>query len=248
MKKVFLSLAALAFVATGAVSCSSDDGGNGGSNDDTPGQNDDTPGEGDDTPGDGDDTPGAEGSSFVYNGTTYTLEKNVFVIQGSEEEGAQLSPYNYEDGGESYVVSEWFLEAFPEFEQGSQPTHFMRIYFDVEAHDNGDGTYSLNLPNQAENIFPYQVMTIANGQILTDSGYDYGNITLDFNSFVLGDTTLEVNYQGADSNVSFSYDGASGVVFDNWTEGAGTNSVSSVSNSPKMRQAHTNVDLNLSRK
>src|SRR5690606_41371951 len=72
MKKVFLSLAALAFVATGAVSCSSDDGGIGGEN---PGQNDDTPGGNVDTPGE-EQTP----NTVDFNGEAIPLIGSYFEL------------------------------------------------------------------------------------------------------------------------------------------------------------------------
>jgi|SRR5690606_6651873 len=212
MKKVFLSLAAITLVATGSLTMTSC-----GSDDSTP-------------PVVNDDNTPIDGNKFVYDGQTYVLDANSFMIQGQDNQFS-LGEYNYEEGGESYVVTEWSAEAYPETAEGEQPEYFIRILFDVEAKDNGDETYSLQMPHEAENVFPYQILTVENGALLSNTEYAYGSVDLDFNNFVLGESSLSVDYTSDESvnGVQFNFSGASGLSIFNWqnvpAEKAAKNSV-----------------------
>lgn len=213
MKKVFLSLATVAFVAAGTLtmtSCGSDDST---TTAPTPGGEDDT------TPGDGDDTTPV-GNTFVYNGETYVIDSNVFLVQGDPEKGFTLGSYQYEDGEDApvYNVSEWIAEAAPVTAPGEQPDHFIRIYFDVEVKDNGDGKYILQSPTETENVFPYQILTVENGQILSDSGYAYGDVEVNFNAFADSEEGIDTDFNGNDAinGVQFNYNGVSNFAVWNW--------------------------------
>lgn len=232
MRKVFLSLAALAFVATGAVSCSSDDGG--------------SPAPQDDNVTPQDDNVVVEGSNFMYNGQTYTLDFNTFAIQGTEE-GASIASYSYEEGGDSYAVTEWRAQAYPDFEDGSQPTHFLVVYFDVEVLDNGDDTYSVQLPNETENVFPYQVITVENGEVLSNSNYAFGQVSVNFDVFNLGEEELNVTYDGSDAvnSVTFNFTGISGLSVSDWQEVGSASTQSFSTNQSTMRKARTNINTSL---
>src|SRR5690606_12381651 len=136
MKKVLLSLAALAFVATGTVSCSSDDGGpnnGGGTNDDTPGTGDDTPG-GDDTQG-GDDTPGGT-STFTWDCAEYDVDTATTGVVVNAE--SQMRAFNLDtdgDGEGDTIVTRWivYTHAGDDFQTASEG-----VYTEVYIPVNGD--------------------------------------------------------------------------------------------------------------
>ncbi len=207
MKKIFLSFAALALVAVGTVSCGGDDSSPVKPTTDTP--TTDTP----TTDSPSTDTPTPTGNKFVVDGVEYTIDANSFTVHGTQSEGVYINQYSYEEGGEAYFVSEWMAEAYPTFEEGGQPSHFIRVYFDVEALDNGDNTFTVQMPNQAENIFPYQILTVKDGALLSDTEYSYGNVSINFNTFDLTENSLNVNYNASETvnGATFNYNGGSGL-------------------------------------
>ncbi len=216
MKKVFLSLAALAFVATGSLTMTSC----GGDDDSTPTVpgNPGNPGE-PGNPG----TPITANNSFVYNGVNYEVESAYYVINSLNPDDADATPeyatYNYgtEANPVVHTVTEWFLEATPSFAQGQQPSHFIRIYFDVVAGEDAEGNPTLRLPN-ASTVIPYQVMTIANGSLLSNSEVAIGEIDLTFDVFALQGDVLTTAFNGKDNvnDVDFDFNGQSGLGFDDW--------------------------------
>lgn len=219
MRKVFLSLAALAFVATGSLTMTSC----GGDDDSTP-VNPGQPGQ----PGEPGE-PGNPGNitannSFVYNGVNYEVNNAYYVINSlnpdaGDDAEPEFATYNYgtEENPVVHTVSEWYLEATPTFSQGQQPTHFIRIYFDVVAGQDAEGQPTLKLPN-ASTVLPYQVMTIANGAVLSDSEFALGEIDMTFNVFALQGDILTTAFNGKDNvnNVNFDFNGQSGLILDDW--------------------------------
>ena len=207
MKKIFLSLSAIALLAVGTVACSSsDDSGS------TP-----TP------PGPGPEpTPEVAENSFIYDGEEYELNGNVYLVQSVDEENISYSNFSYVEGEDApvYTVTEWMMEAYPTTPQGQQPSHFIRILFDVEAGVNAAGEPVLRSPAQAENVFPYQVITVSNGKLLSNSNYAYGKIDIDFKTFAINGETLTTSYSGLESvnDVLFDFTGNSGFILNNWME------------------------------
>ena len=163
MKKVFLSLAALAFVATGAVSCSSDDGGNGGEN---PGQNDDTPGE-------GDDTPGTEGNVFNWNGTDYTVDTTIMGNIGTQQEGSSLFELDLDqDGTTDVLATQWVIGAFNGPVGGyGDATNIVETSIYVPVAGEGENL-TLVYPQEAEEIYLANTVVLTDGAVVAPTESD----------------------------------------------------------------------------
>jgi len=208
MKKVFLSLATIAFVAAGSLTVTSCGG------------DDSTPNPG---PGPGPEPEPVLTENFVkYDGKYYKLNSNTFLIQSNAEKTAPaFAEYSYVEGGESYVVSEWVAAAWLS-EDGADPEYELQVYFDVEAKEGtnteGQTTYQLQMPNQTENVFVYRIAVLKNGEIVADTESNYGKIEVNFNVFNLTDSSLNVDYDGKNSvnDITFDYNGASGLSLTQW--------------------------------
>lgn len=163
MKKVFLSLAALAFVATGAVSCSSDDGGTTGGNDDV--VNDDTPG--------GDDTPGEESNVFNWNGTDYEVDTTIMGMIGTSADGASLFELDLDqDGTVDVLATQWIIGAFngPVGGYGSA-TDVVETSIYVPVAGEGENL-TLVYPQEAEEIYLASTAVLTNGTVVAPAETD----------------------------------------------------------------------------
>src|SRR5690606_38794893 len=269
MKKVFLSLAALAFVATGAVSCSSDDGGNGGEN---PGQNDDTPGGNDDTPGE-EQTPNTvdfNGEEFPLNGSYFELAtKNYDLVdEAGQPTGETMEApivYNYPDGGYANV----YYVNLGHIEGEEQNVYFYAAYLvqnptivieNGSIADFGD----LVLPHQAENIAFATAYGTVNGTVVQSAE---GTGDLMINTLVLegldavtsyenldveGETDLVTTFAHGSNNLSFKYNGATALFTYNESE-QGETSTSSVNSSSmgvkkQLLSGFESLDINVIKK
>ncbi len=209
MKKVFLSLATIAFVAVGSLtmtSCGSDDS---------------TTNPGGENPGGenpGGENPGGIKNFVKVNGETLELDSNTFLIQSTADKKLSVIKTAYEEGGEEYVVTEWVAAAW--LKNGDQkPEYELQVYFDVEAKEGSTaGTYGLQLPNQTENVFPYRITVIKDGKAISDTKYAFGKVEVNFNVFNLGESSLEVDYNGNNSvdDTKFNFNGASGMSLTQW--------------------------------
>lgn len=207
MKKVIFSLKSVALVAMASmamVSCSDDDT--------TPAPN----------PNPEPENPVLTENFVKYDGKYYKLNANTFLIQSTaDKKNAALAEYSYVEGGESYVVSEWVGVSWLS-EGDADPEYELQVYFDVEAkevtNDQGQTGYQLQMPNQTENVFVYRVAVIKNGEIVADTESAYGSIEVNFNVFNLGDTSLDVDYDGKNSvnDITFDYNGSSGLSLMQW--------------------------------
>lgn len=169
MKKVFLSLAALAFVATGAVSCSSDDGGNGGED---PGQNDDNPGGDDDTPGGDDDTPGTEGNVFNWDGTDYAVDTTVFGWVGTADGPTPLNVDTDGDGAGDTVMTQWVIGAFNGPAGGyGDATDLVETSIFVPVEGEGEDAQVV-LPQESEEIYLANTVVVVGDQVVAPGEAD----------------------------------------------------------------------------
>lgn len=272
MKKVFLSLAALAFVATGTVSCSSDDGGSTGGNDDV--VNDDTPG-GDDTPGE-EQTPNTvdfNGEEFPLNGSYFELATRNYdlVDEAGQPTGETMEApiiYNYPDGGYANV----YYVNLGHIEGEEQNVYFYAAYLvqnptiviqNGSIADFGD----LVLPHQAENIAFATAYGTINGTVVQSVEGNVGSGDLMINTLVLqglegissyeeleveGETDLVTTFAHGSNDLSFKYNGATALFTYNESEQEET-STSSVNSSSmgvkkQLLSGFESLDINVIRK
>jgi len=238
MKKVIFSLKSIALVAMASVamvSCGGDD-----NSAPAPNPTPVDPGQ-----------PITANNSFVYDGVNYTIDGATFVINSLNPDAEDAAPnfvsYQYEEGEDapSHVVTEWYVDAYPEFAQGQQPEYFLRLYFDVEAGVNAEGQPTLLSPAASENIFPYQVVTVEGGTVLTNTEYAYGNVDLNFSVFSISGNALTAAFNGAESvnDVTYDFNNQAGLVFDDWNVPAA--GAKSTNNIVKARKNNLNNVTNL---
>lgn len=180
MKKVFLSLAALAFVATGAVSCSSDDGG-------SPAPQDDNV-----TPQD-DNTPVESNGVLTYDGQEISLDNMYFLINGANEQ-VQLVNVGTEEAPE--IVSYWVGVAHDTDDVQTAPNYYQFSFY-LPTEETTEG-YSLLYPNEVatEDIMLDGVYAEVNGQQVDLTAVDAGSVV--FNTFVYGqDVTSETSNESS---------------------------------------------------
>lgn len=211
MKKMFLSLAAIAFVATGALtvtSCGSDDS-------TTPvNPGDDTPG--DDNPGDdnpGDDNPGEAAGVLTYNGSEFDLDNAVSQIYGHKNQAGNnvISAFNLpiNQGQDTITVTRWNVISF-NGEDANTSENYYQLSFYIEV----DGT-NVVAPNAAEKFY-----LAGNGVLLyagnSETPVDLGQLSslgMEFNTFEEGQggTGGTIDYvtsiTGANGTVESDYNG-----------------------------------------
>ncbi|RRJ93095.1 hypothetical protein EG240_01060 [Paenimyroides tangerinum] len=223
MKKIFLSLSAIALLAVGTVSCGGDDSS-------TPPVVNPT----DDTPGTGDDTvPGEAQGAFVYDGQQYDLTNMHFLVNGSQSAGIQL--INVGTEAEPVIVSRWVALAYNSTpEDVANATHYYQFSFDLPTEEGtnaaGETTYALLFPNEVEptdftirgvyaeyNLQPLNLGTIAAAGISFET-FQYGeNVeSLTTNSSVFGadanSVTIGHEFDGEFVGIGFSNLNQSGKV------------------------------------
>src|SRR5690606_25224120 len=147
MKKMFLSLATIAFVATGALtvtSCGSDDSA-------AP-----NPGPG---PGEEDINEGIVNplGSFKHEGNEYKVENSGFFLHGANNAPVVI---NFGTEAEPEYRSLWVGLIFSgETNQGAR--NYMEYGFTLPTeettNDQGETVYMLIFPNETEDIAPYHV-------------------------------------------------------------------------------------------
>lgn len=192
MKKVFLSLATIAFVAAGSLTVTSCGG------------DDSTPG------GGGGGEPITSNGKMKYNNQDFALDTAVSQIyaqknaQGQNVASAFRLPIN--NGQDTITVTRWNIIAHNgEDAQTSENYHQVSIFVPV----NGN---SIVKPNAAETIYPAGIAIYAGS---VDTPLDLGQISafdIKFNNFVdTGDDSATINYTssvtGANGTVTTEYDG-----------------------------------------
>ena len=211
MKKMFLSLATIAFVAVGSLtmtSCGSDDS---------------TTNPGGENPG-GENPGGGDGdlkSNYVeWDAEKYKLEGSLFEIQGKGS-GQQFQPSLFtlkdkEGYWLRYYTTYWKGDMEAAEEIADLAVYGMVSFYveamDVELNDQGQVVnYKMTLPNEAEVVLP------ASGRIYM-AGEDMGAATqagITINTFVMtaGKGTASFDGQsvhGSAGTAKFTYDGESG--------------------------------------
>ena len=235
MKKVFLSLAALAFVATGTVSCSSDDGGSAPA-DDTPG-NDDTPG--------GDDTPGTESNVFNWDGADYAVDTTTTGVIVDSDSNIQVYELDTDGDGEAdEIVSRWIVISHEgtDFQTSSNDV-WTNIYVpvDLEAQE-------VLWPHEATEYYLLGTEVYVGGESVADpdtiSAFDFAIDVWDEDGEQIVYTTSTTFAEGT-VNVDFDgfMDGPYGFTL---TSGTSVSSVNAVSKSIQLEKG--NVDLNNAKK
>jgi|SRR5690606_2734934 len=195
MKKVFLSLATIAFVAAGSLTVTSC-----GSDDSTP-----NPGPG------GDDNPpvGNAAGKLTYNGEDFDLDIAVSQIyarpndQGQNVAIAYNLPIN--SGQDTIRVTRWNIIAFNgEDANTSENYHQMSIYVPVDGN-------SIVKPNAAENIYFAGAAVYAGD---AETPLDLGQLSafdINFDTFVDTGDVRTINYTtsltGANGTVTSEYNG-----------------------------------------
>jgi|GEM_PF-1689159 len=166
MKKVFLSLAALAFVATGTVSCSSDDGGsnNGG------GTNDDTPGTGDDTPGTGDDTPGTESNVFNWGGNQYDIDTTLMGFIGTADGPTVYNVDTDGDGEGDTQMTSWIVATFGGTDYQSS-SDLVQTEILVPVGVDGENL-TLIYPHESETVYLQNAFVFVGGEVVAPAETD----------------------------------------------------------------------------
>lgn len=188
MKKIFLSLSAIALLAVGTVSCGGDDSSSPVIVDPV---DDTTP---DDT------TPGETAGAFLYQGQTFELD-NSFSLVGAEGQNVKIYDLEFSDGS-TERATRWDLISFSGDDvDTSLNYHQFRFYIPV-----GDGDVVIE-PNEMETFIPGGAVVYANNattpvSLGTLSAYQFGVDTFvqgydpDFGNVAYG-----VNFTGANSGV-----------------------------------------------
>ncbi len=163
MKKIFLSLSAIALLAVGTVSCGGDD------SSPAPAPVDDT------TPVDDtiDDTvPGESAGAFLYDGETFELD-NSFSLVGAEGEAIKIYTLEFTDGTTARATR-WDLISFSgDDADTSLNYHQFRFYIPVGAND------AVIEPNEMETFISGGAVIYANNATTPVtlgalSGFEFG--------------------------------------------------------------------------
>lgn len=160
MKKVFLSLATIAFVAVGSLTMTSC------------GDDESTPG-----PGPG---PGTEhAGKLTVDGSDYGLDTtDTFVYSVKGDDGKNyVALYNYVvQPGDTITATRWAIQSYSgEDSQTTEDLHLIDFY--IEQDPDAEG---LTFPNQAETFYIQGLGVVAGGNEVAIEG---GNVALDFNVF-----------------------------------------------------------------
>ena len=192
MKKVFLSLATIAFVAAGSLTVTSC-----GSDDSTPG-------------GGGGEQPITSNGKMTYNNEDFALDTAVSQIyaqtnaQGQNVAIAYRYPIN--NGQDTIRVTRWnIISHNGEDAQTSENYHQISIYVPVDGN-------SIVKPNAAQTVY-FAGAGVYAGSV--DTPLDLGQLSafdINFNNFVdTGDDAATINYTtsltGANGTVTTEYDG-----------------------------------------
>ncbi|WP_177762362.1 hypothetical protein [Flavobacterium sp. I3-2] len=201
MKKIFLSLSAIALLAVGTVSCGGDDSSSPVIVDPV---DDTTP---DDT------TPGT--ANIVIGGTEYKSSFGYFTVYGNETTGAIEGTYTWtpeELGGgatESLLVSEWSsFEILNRTDAGSY--YILLTSFDVPMIDENQA----GLPNQFQGVLSYgQKLYYVASQGATPSLVSTANnqtANTSFSTFALGQFGQTENGDAAHQVTNYAFTSAFG--------------------------------------
>ena len=219
MKKVFLSLAALAFVATGVVSCSSDDGGSPAPTPEPEEQEDNT------VRFNEEDSP--------LNGSYYELvTKNYELTSGETMEAPVI--YNYPGGGyaNAYYVNLGHVEG------EEQSVYFYAMYLvqntTIVIEDGSIADFgALVLPHETENVDFRMAYATVNGTVVQSAEGNLGTGELMINTLSLqgldqitsyadidleGETDLETSFVHDSNDLNFKYNGVTALYTYNESE------------------------------
>lgn len=189
MKKVFFSLAALAFVATGAFSVASC-GDDNGTQPVTP------------------PTPASAGS-FVLNNKTYTLDNTVVLVDAEKDNAGNNSIIGYSvdiDGdGTQEIATKWTFISYNGDDMSASENYTQyRIYVPV----NGD---KLVFPDEAETVYYADGLAVFAGdaQNPADIGTSLTSFSTTINSLDIEGSTVKyaANFTTDTSTFNLNYDG-----------------------------------------
>lgn len=200
MKKVFLSLATIAFVAAGSLTVTSCGG-----DDSTP-----NPGPG---PGEEDINEGVTNpqGSFKNDGKEYKVENSGYFLHGANNAPSVI---NFGTDAEPDVRSLWVGVIFSG-ESNQDARNYMEYIFTLPTeettNDKGEKVYQLLFPNETEDVQPFSAYAEHKGEALSLTGIDSGGVT--FNTFVYTDSDATSNNSsvwgaGNTELLSHSYSGS----------------------------------------
>lgn len=204
MKKVFLSLATVAFVAVGSLTMTSC------------GDDESTPGPG---PGPG---PGEEhAGKLTVDGSEYGLDTtDTFVYSVKGDDGKNyVALYNYViQPGDTITATRWAIQSYSgEDSQATEDLHLIDFYIEQDADAEG-----LTFPNQAETFYIQGLAVVAGG---SEVEIDGGSVALDFNVF---DTAGQIDYSSTltgSKNIKAEFNGEMGLYNYIPTSGKGAKNV-----------------------
>lgn len=214
MKKVFLSLAALAFVATGSLtmtSCGSDDSSpvNNGGGDNGGGNNGGGNNGGGDNGGGDDSTPIETSGFYTFDGDTFEVDNARFLLHSTNGQSPTVVNFAAE-GEEMDVRSVWTGIIYNTDDIATAP-HYYQFSFTVPAQQTETG-WTILFPNEVEEteISPRGVYAEYDLQPLNLGTINQGGVF--FNTFVYtAEESLSSNESlfGANNAVviSHEYDG-----------------------------------------
>ncbi len=189
MKKVFLSLAALAFVATGAFSVASC-GDDNGTQPVTP------------------PTPASAGS-FVLNNKTYTLDNTVVLVDAVKDDAGNNTivsyPVDIDGDGTQEIGTVWSFISYNGDDASTSENYTQyRVFVPV----NGD---QLVLPNEAETVYYAGGLAIYAGDAEkpADIGASLTSFSTTINSLDIEGSTVKyaANFTTDTSTFNLNYDG-----------------------------------------
>lgn len=202
MKKIFLSLSAIALLAVGTVSCGSDDGG-------TP------PG-----PGPGPGTDQAD-NTVRFDGEDTPLDFSYYELvlrnyQATDGTFQNVNVYNYPDGG--YANGYYVNVGYNLTETGADTYHYALILVPnstIVVEGNTITNFGTPvLPHQAEEIYWAQAFVEIGGQTFQSTESNNGTGSLEINSLVLQDVdgdlvgtsnfVSQFSISGSDFNFKFN--------------------------------------------
>lgn len=183
MKKLILSLAALAMISVGAVSCGSDDGGTNPNPNPTP----------------VDDTPIVTGNSFSWGGSSYEVDTTTTgVIINSE---GSIVPYNIGTEEEPVIATRWIFITHDGEWQTADNAVWTQVFIPV------DGDTAL-WPHEADEFYLLATEVVVGGDSVADpegiTAFSIGVNVWDEEGETINYTTSTTFAEGV---VSLNYDG-----------------------------------------
>jgi len=209
MKRIFLSLAAIAFVAAGSMSvtsCGSDDSTTPPvvNDDNTPGTDDNTPGTDDNTPGTDDNTQPTN-HFFTWEGVDYAIDQTTTGVIVNQSSEIRVFDVDLDGDGQGDVIcSRWIIASHDgnDWLQNATTGVDFGLFVPIDEVNN-----TAIWPHESDDIYLRDSQVYENGQELGSTGIT----SFAFGINVWDEDADEINYESVTTygtgTVEINYDG-----------------------------------------